>query len=83
MHDLGDEPMPSEAKLKTKTDWEELFRSDNGLDQPTAEKQADWIMEQMLEGTFVGDGSRITVRNYLVMHLQAAEERGKRKATQC
>jgi len=60
------------------TDWTALLRAANGLDLLNAEKQADWIMEQMLEGTRVGDGNRITVRDYLVMHLEAAEERGRK-----
>jgi hypothetical protein len=64
-----------------KADWKALFRSNNGLDLPNAETQADWIMEQMLEGTTIGDGTRITVRNYLVMHLEAAEERGRKRMT--
>jgi len=60
------------------TDWTRLFRAANGLDLLTAEKQADWIMEQMLEGARVGEGNRIQIANYLVMHLRAAEERGRK-----
>jgi len=63
------------------TDWTALFRSNNGLDLPSAEEQAAWIMEQMLEGVRVGEGNRIQITNYLVMHLEAAEERGRKRMT--
>lgn len=60
------------------TDWTALLRAANGLDLLNADTQADWIMEQMLEGARVVEGNRIQIMNYLVMHLKAAEERGRK-----
>lgn len=61
------------------TEWDQILKKLNGFELPDATLQADHIVTQMLEGIRVGSRNRETVREYLIMHLLAAEKRGEQR----
>jgi hypothetical protein len=58
------------------TEWDEILKKLNGFDLPDATLQADHIIMQALDGVRVDSHNRAQVREYIIMHLRAAEKRG-------
>ncbi len=61
-------------------EWDEILRKLNGFDLPDATSQADHIIAQALDGVMIRSHNRDTIREYLVLHLLAAEKRGAKAA---
>ena len=55
------------------TDTSEVYAKLNGLFPMTPERRADWVLEQMIEpldDSWIGNGNRKQVRDYLAMHFR-------------
>ena len=57
-------------------EWDQILKKLNGFDLPNVTLQAEHIIMQALHGVRVDSHNRETIREYLIMHLRAAEERG-------
>jgi hypothetical protein len=61
------------------SEWDEILKKLNGFDLPDATLQADHIIMQALDGVRIDRHNRERVREYLILHLISAEERGRRE----
>lgn len=60
-------------------EWDEILKKLNGFDLPDAISQADHIITQALDGVRISSQNCDQIRQYLVQHLQASEERGYKR----
>ena len=60
-------------------EWDEILKKLNGFNLPNVTEQAEHIIMQALHGVRVDSHNREAIREYLIMHLKAAEERGAKE----